>query len=223
MNLKSALILLAASIAGSSFAQVTGTFTLDQSGIVGTNVGNGFVGLSHDTFVPDAGHGPAYSFYGFCTDLEVEAAWNNPYYPYTRVDTNSFYKLNQYPTLSPQLGSEVSFIANTYAFTGNADVATAAQLAIWEVQGMSLADVQTFLNGTFSATVANKAAYYVATAEADYSAGDRSVSPWYEAPINVDGRQITQNFVQPVPEPSTIALGLGILGLTLRRRSTRKA
>jgi len=228
MNLKYLFTMSTAALAVSSFAQVTGTFSLDQSDLVGLSFANGFVGLSHDNFTPDAIYNiQPYSFEGFCTDLQIPAYWNTLYMGDTRVTTQDFYLLNQAPTVSAQIGSEISWIANHYGFTTNDDTAGEAQLAIWEVEGSSLLDVQTYLGGAFTTADANAAAGMVTAAQNGYAGGVRSVSPWYESPFTANDypNQVTQNFVQPMatPEsPSQIVVAMGLIGIFLRRRAVRK-
>jgi hypothetical protein len=144
-------------------------------------------------------------FFAFCTSPRVNLDQNNPWH-IEITDTND--GVNE--------GARIANLVNTLglSLTQNAE-ATAMQLAVWEllVDGAG-GDLNSgvFRARGFDGDVVGFFNTYM-------DLGGSSVSPYYRAQLDDSGRPHSQDFVEPVPEPATMAaLGIGLAALAHRRR-----
>lgn len=155
------------------------------------------------------------NFYGYCVDISVFIPDNNPH-GVQILDTNS---------LSPN-GPGIGYRVNTFApgirATGSDNEAAALQIAFWELLYET--------GGTYDITAGNYRARkqdgspleaeVVTKAQQYLAAAGSSVAPYYKSDLGPNG-PLSQSFVAPVPEPTTIAaLGIGLAAL-LRKRGRK--
>jgi len=200
-----------------------GTVMYNGSPVDGTN------GVLAGVIMGSLNGGP--SFPMFCVDLYGVVSTSGTSYDVSVLKTTSLSSVwdPSYPTLpttpppsrtiaiSQTQAAEIAYLTNTYAWTGDAEKAAAAQTAIWE---LAYGSTVAFLPGGSDSPDFDKLVCHMLWKAEHYA--DSSVAVYLERnTTGTDG----QDMVSPVPEPpSVLLLTLGLVGAfgVYYRRPARK-
>lgn len=147
-------------------------------------------------------------FNGYCLSPSVAlgTSWGATRYVNTQMDTSL--------TITAAQAAQIGYLAGLYAGGGTAVQHATAQIAIWQVLGFTptvISDPNNVLGAgiaLYNSTLSNGGAYIFY--ESDYNPGTNLKQ--------------SQDLVEAVPEPFTMALGAAGLALAVaRKRRSRKA